>query len=373
MNGDTLREGHQTGTSRHGQAAKSRDRTLIAAGFRLCYNGLVIGGSNQRSGRTRKLAFALLASALILTCLLGIAVFSAGPMGALAHILKPTSTPTPTFTPTYTPTSSPLPTATHTQVPTPTVAEPQAHQWLGRPFGSEHNNEPTRFYPYGSTGRGKYRIHRGADFPNPLGAPVFAAAKGRVSVAGSDERVLYGERVGFYGQLVIIQLERLYHGQKVYLLYGHLSKVHVHFLQEVEEGDLIGEVGMTGVAIGPHLHLEVRVGHNRYEHTRNPELWLRPLTGKGSLVGILVDDQGHPIPDHSLTIYRSEVSNRRWQDATTYPSSEVNPDDQWQENFALGDVPGGEYVVKTYVDGRLYTAEVTVQAGEMTHVAIEAK
>ena len=295
-------------------------------------------------------------------------------MGTLAAILQPTPTPTSTSTatPTHEPTFTPHPTATQAPSPTPTVVEPQPHQWLARPFDGDDGNEPSRFYPYGSTARGKYRVHRGADFPNPFGTPVFSADKGRVIVAGNDYRVIHGERVGFYGQMVVVQLEQLYRDQKVYVLYGHLSNVHVRFLQEVNEGDLIGEVGMTGVAIGPHLHLEVRVGQNSYEHTRNPELWLRPLPEKGTVSGLLVDGQGQPIPEQSLTLYRSDTPDRRWQDATTYPSSEINPDDEWQENFALGDVPAGQYILKTYVNGRLSTKEFTVGEGEIVRVAIEA-
>jgi murein DD-endopeptidase MepM/ murein hydrolase activator NlpD len=334
----------------------------------------VIGDHHQGSSTRRKLALAVLVSGLILTCLLAAALFSAWPVGTLAAILQPTSTPTSTSTatPTHEPTFTPQPTATQAPTPTPTVVEPQPHQWLARPFGGDDANEPSRFYPYGSTARGKYRVHRGADFPNPSGTPMFSAGKGRVIVAGNDYRVIHGERVGFYGQMVVVQLEQPYRGQKVYVLYGHLSKVHVRFLQEVNEGDLIGEVGMTGVAIGPHLHLEVRVGQNSYDHTRNPELWLRPLPEKGTLIGLLVDGQGQPIPEQSLTLYRSDAPDRRWQDATTYPSSEVNPDDEWQENFALGDVPAGQYILKTYVNGRLSTKEFTVGEGEIVRVTIEA-
>ena len=334
----------------------------------------MIGEHHQGSSTRRKLTLAVLVSGLILTCLLAGALFSAWPMGTLAAILQPTPTPTSTSTatPTHEPTFTPHPTATQAPSPTSTVVEPQPHQWLARPFDGDDGNEPSRFYPYGSTARGKYRVHRGADFPNPFGTPVFSADKGRVIVAGNDYRVIHGERVGFYGQMVVVQLEQLYRDQKVYVLYGHLSNVHVRFLQEVNEGDLIGEVGMTGVAIGPHLHLEVRVGQNSYEHTRNPELWLRPLPEKGTVSGLLVDGQGQPIPEQSLTLYRSDTPDRRWQDATTYPSSEINPDDEWQENFALGDVPAGQYILKTYVNGRLSTKEFTVGEGEIVRVAIEA-
>ncbi|TKJ30687.1 MAG: hypothetical protein CEE40_04125 [Chloroflexi bacterium B3_Chlor] len=295
------------------------------------------------------------------------------PAGTITAFLQPTSTPTATSTstPTRTPTSTPVPTPTFT--PTPEIIEPQDHHWLGRPFNAEHNNEPTRFYRYGSTAGGRYRIHHGADFPNPFGAPVLAVAKGRVIAAGPDDRIVYGERVGFYGQLLIVQLDQQYHGQKVYVLYGHLAQIHVHFLQRVEEGDIIGEVGMTGVAIGPHLHLEVRVGQNTYHHTRNPELWLRPLPGRGTIAGQLLDSQGRLIPEQSVTFYRRETPDQRWQDVTTYTPREVNTDDGWEENFVLGNVPVGDYVVKAYVNGHLYAADVTVTEGDTSFLTIEAR
>jgi hypothetical protein len=334
----------------------------------------VIGDYHHGSPTARKLTLAVLVSGLVLTCILAGAAFSAWPGGPVAAILQPTPTATSTWTvtPTREPTFTPRPTATETPSPTPTVGEPQPHLWLARPFESADANEPSHFYAYGTTAGGKYRVHRGVDFPNALGTPVFSAGKGRIIVAGNDYRVIHGERVGFYGQLVVLQLEQLYRGQKVYVLYGHLSKVHVRFLQEVNEGDLIGEVGMTGVALGPHLHMEVRVGENSYESTRNPELWLRPLPEKGTVVGLLVDGQGQPIPEQSLTLYQSDTSDRRWQDATTYSSGEVNPDDEWHENFVVGDVPVGQYIVKTYVNGHLRTKEFAVSQGEIAQVTIEA-
>jgi hypothetical protein len=85
-----------------------------------------------------------------------------------------------------------------------------------------------------------------------------------------------------------------------------------------------------------------------------------------------VDVNGQPIPAHPLTVYRLEGGERRWQDATTYPTTDVNADDEWQENFALADLPAGEYVVKTYVGGHLCAGEFTIRQGETTYVIIEA-
>jgi hypothetical protein len=75
-------------------------------------------------------------------------------------------------------------------------------------------------------------------------------------------------------------------GVPLYTLYGHLSAVTVSVGQRVARGDQIGDVGATGIALGPHLHFEVRVGDPyNFNATRNPELWLHPYPDYGTLVG----------------------------------------------------------------------------------------
>jgi murein DD-endopeptidase MepM/ murein hydrolase activator NlpD len=88
--------------------------------------------------------------------------------------------------------------------------------------------------------------HPGIDFPAPAGTPVAAARAGRVVSAGfaSDG---YGDRVV------------LAHGQGERTLYAHLSRVLVRRGEWVGAGAVIGRVGATGFATGPHLHFEVIV------------------------------------------------------------------------------------------------------------------
>ena len=89
------------------------------------------------------------------------------------------------------------------------------------------------------------RFHAGVDLLAPAGAPVFAAAPGRV--------VWAAERAGF-GLLVTLA-----HGGGVRTLYAHLSRIDVRLGRRVAAGSPLGLVGATGDATGPHLHFEVRL------------------------------------------------------------------------------------------------------------------
>jgi murein DD-endopeptidase MepM/ murein hydrolase activator NlpD len=89
------------------------------------------------------------------------------------------------------------------------------------------------------------RPHTGIDIVAPRGTPVVASAKGRVSVVGHQ---------GDYGLMVDID-----HGHGIVTRYAHLSKATVRVGQRVERGELIGNVGQSGLAAGPHLHYEVLV------------------------------------------------------------------------------------------------------------------
>lgn len=85
--------------------------------------------------------------------------------------------------------------------------------------------------------------HEGVDISAPKGTPIFAAAKGRVIRAGW---------VVGYGLTVEVD-----HGFGYTTLYGHASKVLVSRGQMVNRGDVIAQVGSTGIATAPHLHYEV--------------------------------------------------------------------------------------------------------------------
>ncbi|MBN1640541.1 MAG: M23 family metallopeptidase [Anaerolineae bacterium] len=248
---------------------------------------------------------------------------------------------------------------------------------LSRPVGEgAAHNTVDRFYPYASTGQGRYQVHHGVEFVNPAGTPVVAAAAGRVVVAGTDEREVWGRHPGYYGQLVVVELAQPYRGMPVYLLYGHLSRVEVRLGQVVAQGKVLGAVGSSGVALGPHLHFEVRVGDNTFAHTRNPELWLAPLPGHGTIVGRIEDALGRPVPNALLTFHRAAAPDRYWREAWTYPADRaesIGVDEVWHENYAMGDVPVGEYVVYVRIEDRLYARRVAVAEGEVVALVIRAQ
>jgi len=93
----------------------------------------------------------------------------------------------------------------------------------------------------------KKRPHRGVDYAAATGTPIKASGDGRIIFRGKK---------GGYGNAVIIK-----HGSQYTTLYGHLSKFNRKAKQgsRVRQGQVIGYVGKTGLATGPHLHYEFRV------------------------------------------------------------------------------------------------------------------
>lgn len=94
---------------------------------------------------------------------------------------------------------------------------------------------------------GRMRAHKGVDYAARTGTPIMAAGDGRVELAGWKSG---------YGKTVIIN-----HGQGRSTLYGHMSSLgKIKRGQSVSQGSIIGRVGSTGLATGPHLHYEFRIG-----------------------------------------------------------------------------------------------------------------
>lgn len=91
--------------------------------------------------------------------------------------------------------------------------------------------------------RRRRHFHTGIDLAAPKGSPIFAAADGVVMKAG---------RARGYGRMV-----ELDHGFTWGTKYAHMKKIYVKKGQHVKKGDILGEVGSSGVSTGPHLHFEM--------------------------------------------------------------------------------------------------------------------
>ena len=107
----------------------------------------------------------------------------------------------------------------------------------------------------------KWRSHKGVDYAAARGTPIRAAGDGKVKFAGKK---------GGYGRLIVLQ-----HGGRYTTAYGHLYRYAkgIRAGKKVKQGQIIGYVGSSGLATGPHLHYEFRVNgvHRNPLTVRLPE------------------------------------------------------------------------------------------------------
>jgi len=287
-------------------------------------------------------------------------------------------------------TETPVVVSTPNAVPTLIPPSPTAVQTLCDPFVEDFciidghfifqnpifppgNTHVDITYRYGSTQENKREPHHGVELLNKFGTPVHAAADGMVQFAGPDKEAVYSPWTDFYGNIIVIR-----HENEMYTLYAHLSKIDVKEGDMVKAGDLIGEVGHSGVATGSHLHFEVRKGGDGtdYFSTQNPELWLIPNK----------DEDGNPLGAISFAVLNqnskfefAEFTARYFRDKNgpkikshyivTYAKDMMRLD----ENAALGDLPPGYYYVALKYNGQLYERWVEVKSGELTKVVFVVK
>ena len=123
----------------------------------------------------------------------------------------------------------------------------------GRSLRKFFLRSPLRFAPVVTSGFSRrrfhpvlhqYRAHQGVDYRAPTGAPVVAVAAGTVAVAAYN---------GGSGRMVHLRHANGFESQ-----YLHLSSIAVRAGARVDQGDLVGRVGATGLATGPHLHYALK-------------------------------------------------------------------------------------------------------------------
>jgi murein DD-endopeptidase MepM/ murein hydrolase activator NlpD len=139
--------------------------------------------------------------------------------------------------------------------------------------------------------------HKGADFGAATGTPIQAAGDGVVETAGEQ---------GGYGNYV-----RLRHNAEFATAYGHMSRIAVKPGTRVRQGQVIGYVGMTGLATGPHVHYEYRVNGVH----KNPATVTMPRTELPTQYRAEFEQQA------GVALARLAVVARPLSDAPTYASN----------------------------------------------------
>jgi murein DD-endopeptidase MepM/ murein hydrolase activator NlpD len=246
------------------------------------------------------------------------------------------------------------------------------HTWFGRPIALTDQPYIDQTYRFGSTMGGNFQPHQGVEFNNADGTPVHAIGDGVVVHSGPAER----------GALTVAikHDRRLRRGYYLYSVYYHNSKLLVQVGQRVKGGDVIALVGNTGRATNDHLHLEVHASPFdsarlivdsavRYPpYNTNPELWIEPLPGTGIIAGRVRDAAGKAVEQARIYgLVKPEPNETPFSFIETYgPRNHRDP--IYMEDFAVSDVPAGEYVLGVQIGSQRVFRRVQVAAGKLTWV-----
>jgi murein DD-endopeptidase MepM/ murein hydrolase activator NlpD len=250
------------------------------------------------------------------------------------------------------------------------------HSWFARPIALDDQPYVDQTYRYGSTMGGNFQPHQGVEFNNPDGTSVHAIGDGVVIFAGLAERgsntvaIRHDVRAKDRDGQPLFLFSTYYHNRALLAAVG----------QRVRRGDVIAQVGHTGRATNDHLHLEVHASpydslalivdpNQRYpRYTVNPELWIAPLAGTGVVAGQVWDAEGQAVPAARVYgLLKTEPQETPYSFAETY-GERNHPDPVYQEHFAVGDVPPGDYTLTVDAGGRRLTRRVQVREQSLTWV-----
>jgi hypothetical protein len=246
------------------------------------------------------------------------------------------------------------------------------HTWFRRPIADEEGNPYIdATYRYGSTMGGSFQQHQGVELNNPAGTPVHAVGDGVVVFAGPAEQG---------SNTIAIRHDRQWENRHVFSTYYHNSALDVAVGQRVTAGEVIARVGNTGRATNDHVHLEIHVAptadssaivnpDERFPpYTVNPQLWLEPLPGTGIVAGRVTDGNGQLVQGariYGLVLPYPEETPLSFVE--TY-GDRAHADPAYSENFAIGDVPAGEYRLAVMIDGARVWRRIRVEPGKVTFV-----
>ena len=227
---------------------------------------------------------------------------------------------------------------------------------MARPLPGENINQE---YLYGEVWNGY--VHHGVDFSGPEERSVYSAITGTVDAIQTGMGNTYEANVYSYGNYV--RIVSSWNNHTVYTFYAHLSSVNVVKNQQVIAGEtIIGFTGNSGYSSGPHLHFEIQLDSVGSTNSRNPEVFMESQNNdSGVLVGF--------VPNASAGLHVEITPNPKSSIGFAYASiynTAVNPDDIYEENYAIGDVPSGAYKITCGDD---YIGAVIVISNSVTCVA----
>ena len=227
-------------------------------------------------------------------------------------------------------------------------------------------NWPLPEYLYGYKDSETENPHSGVDFDAPLHTPIVAAADGKIVFTGFGLAIGKGNTQDPYGMAVVIRHNFSFNGQSILTVYGHMEKIVVVEGQHVKQGDVIGYVGLTGNTTGPHVHFEIRLEKDDTYTIQNPELWMAPPTDCGVLVGQFKNSYNDYLLSKQVLIKSLETGKTRV--VYTYAAQDVMNDENYQENFVLGDLPAGKYEITFLNNYQYYVFNITISPGAITYV-----
>lgn len=180
----------------------------------------------------------------------------------------------------------------NTELPLITNADYQTFKWLANYRSVYSVLRASTYYGGRDVGMG---AHEWIDIATDVGTPVYASYQGEVTYAWYN---------GNWGNVIVIKHQ--WEWEIYYTVYAHLNAIYVSKGQVLKEGDIIGEVGDTGNATGPHLHFQIDTDHT----TLHP---FYPVNCEGSISEVV--NQGNcidQIQQNTLDpIYFLEVTTKK--------------------------------------------------------------